>query len=702
VSNTIIKIVASSNTKINDHCKITIMEKMIKIQKTIGFTGIALLISFLLPAFSFSQIEKDTSFLKELIVTGTKTTQSLGNVTQKIEVISDKQIENVISNSRNICDVMQTQPGTSVSALSRNDANWGTYGGIGPKYSTFMLQGLPIDAFIDPMSLDLSAISRIEVQRGPASVLYSNYLSQDFAGNQSPLAGTVNLILKERFDKAATKFSTSFGSYNTLNGQVYHQDISKNIHYFTGINYEMSDYTDYGTKGSWLNMQKNPEYRKTKIFGGATWFSNDDKQKVTLFINKTMHTGDAGRIYRGFDNNYGTINAGYALKLSDKIGLQANMGYRSYDRTWQESNFNIIDSLSSNNGVVQHIIPVDVLLTFKHGKESVLTAGVDYQGADYNTYSDPLVGYNTFGNKSTAMQTGIYMQEEYHIGKLIARGGVRMNYTKNNIELINGGAPGQKSKEWNKVLYSGGLRYNATKAISIFANIGSSFITPGLKSVGGTIQLGDTAHSGQLPNPDLKPESGLGIDGGVDLALPYNLQLSLRGFNISVTDAIIDNVVKQNPSQSQSVNAGKTSSTGVEAELKQKINESLGWFANFTYMKTEIKNQYDADQDGGTVPFSPKMVANAGISYTAPFGLQITPSLNYNDGYYDSSSKTGRKKFTPGALLNAYVAQTIVNKNNCKVTCFGQFYNITNNQYEMPWQFKNTGFSVMGGLRVEF
>ncbi|NTW33338.1 MAG: TonB-dependent receptor [Bacteroidetes bacterium] len=678
------------------------MKKMISPFKTIGNAGLALIAICLTPKFGFSQIVKDTSFLKEVVVTSSKSPQSLGNVTQKIEVLSSTEIESTISANRNICDVMQNQPGVSVSALSRNDANWGTYGGIGPKYSTFMLQGLPIDAFIDPMTLDLSAISRIEVQRGPASVLYSNYLSQDFAGNQSPLAGTVNMILKDKFDKPLTRFITSFGSYNTLNGQFYHQDIAKSIHYYTGINYEMSDYTDYGTKDSWLNMQKNPEYRKTKIFGGATWFSDDEKQKFTLFANKTLHVGDAGRIYRGFDNNYGIINAGYTLNLNKNICLEAHTGYRSYDRTWQESHFNVIDSLSSDNGVVQHIIPVDVLLTLKHGKANVLTTGVDYQGADYYTYSDPLVGYDTYGNKSTAMQTGVYTQEELHFGKLIARGGVRINYTKNNIELINGGAPGQKSKDWNKVLYSGGLRYNATKNISIFANIGSSFVTPGLKSVGGTIQLDDTLHSGQLPSPNLKPEAGLGIDGGIDLALPYNLQLSLRGFNTTVTDAIIDNVVRQTPSQSQSVNAGKTTSAGGEAELKQKIYESLSWFANFTYMKTKISNEYDADQDGGTVPFSPEMVANAGISYTTPFGLKITPSLNYNDGFYDSSSKTGRKKFIPGMLLNAYVSQTIVKNNKSKVICFGQFYNITDNRYEMPWQFINTGFSVMGGLKVEF
>ncbi len=644
----------------------------------------------------------DTIILNEVLITGTKTPRSPGNVTQKIEVITSKQIENTVAANRNISEILQILPGSSVSTLSRNDANWGTYGGIGPKYCTFMLQGLPIDAFVDPMSLDLSAISRIEVQKGPASVLYSNYLSQDFAGNQSPLAGTVNLILKEKFDKPATKFTTSFGSYNTINGQFYHQDIVKNLHYFTGINYEMSNYTDYGIDGSWLNMKKNPEYSKAKIFGGATWFSDNEKQKLTLFVNKTIHTGDAGRVYRGFDHNYSTINVGYSLKLSDKATLQANMGHRNYNRTWQESSFNIIDSLVSNNGVVQNIVPVDVNFTLNHCNNSILTIGADYQGADYYNYSDPLLGYEIYGNKSTALQTGIYLQEEYHIGKLIARAGTRFNFTKNSIALINGGAPGQSSQEWTALLYSGGLKYNASEKLSFFANAGNSFISPGLKSIGGTINLNDTIHSGQLPNPNLKAESGLGYDGGAEIALPFSISLSLRGFYTIIDDAIIDNVVRQNPSQSQSVNAGKTTSTGFELGINQKLTNDFNWFANITYMKTQIFNEFDADQDGGTVPFSPELVVNGGISYTSPFGLQISTYLNYNAGFYDSSSKSSRNKFTPGTTINAYVSQTISKKEKSLVTCFVQLYNITNNRYEMPWQFRNTGFAVTGGLKVEF
>ena len=681
--------------------------KLCLIKKAIRFTCWLTVSLPIAQVMSQELPKKDTvKQLDEVVITASKTPESKGNVTQKIDVVTSEKIQQLVLGSRNIAEAIQYQPGSSVSALSRNDANWGTYAGIGGKYSTYMLGGLPIDAYMDPMTLDLMAIDRIEVQRGPASVLYSNYLSQDFAGNQSPLAGTINLVLKEKIDKTLTSLSTSYGSYNTLNTQVYHQGNYKNVNYFGGISYEMSDYTNYGSENSWLNMQKDPEYKKTKLFTGITWYpAGDNKQKVTLFINKTFHTGDAGRIYRGFDNDYGIINAGYSAELNNKINFQAHMGLRQYNRTWQESNFGVIDTLKSNNGVVQNIIPVDAFFTIKHLKESSLIIGADYQGADYNTWTDPLVGYETYGNKSKAMQSGIYAQEEYRTKGLTVRGGLRYNYIKNNIELVNGGAPGQTSQDWKSLIWSLGAKYNLGNKLSVFANAGNSFLTPGLKSVGGTILLADkgiVGHDGQLPNPDLKPESGLGIDAGFDIKLPLKLNFSVRAFSIAVSDAIIDNVVSQNPSQTQSINAGNSSSTGFEVELKQRLSKAFQWFANYTYMKTKIENNLDKDQDGAAIPFAPFSVVNVGINVSMPFGLKIAPYLNYNDGYYDSSSKTGRKKFTPGALLNLSISQVIAKSNEFKLEIFGQFYNITDNRYEMPWQFKDPGFSGMGGLRATF
>ncbi len=642
---------------------------------------------------------KDTITIDEITVTASKTPQSEGHATQKIDIIRNHEIEKMVSGNRNISEVLMYKPGASISPLSRNDANWGTYGGIGAKYSTYMLHGLPIDAFVDPMSLDLSAIERIEVQRGPASVIYPNYLSQDFAGSQSPLAGTINLVLKERIDQASTSFTTAYGSYNTLSGQFYHQGKAQNLNYYAGASYESSDYTDYGTEDSWLNMQKNPQYDKTKVFLGATWYpAESDKQKFTLFVNKTFHKGDAGRVYRGFDNEYGTLNAGYSIELDTHMTLQANMGIRNYNRSWQESNFGSIDTLKSNNGVDQIIVPLDLSLLVKHGKNNLLILGSDYQGANYSTWSDPLTGYPYYGNISKAWQAGFYVQEEIRINHFTWRAGVRYNLMKNNIDLVDGGAPGEKSKQWNSFLWGTGLKYTFNGGISLFANAGNSFLTPGLKSTGGTIRLSDkgvVGRNGQLPNPNLKPESGLGIDAGSDLSLPANFRISVRGFYLSVTDAIIDNVVSQNPSQTQSINAGKTTSKGIETEVKQTIAPHIHWFANFTLMKTEVK-------DAGTVPFAPEQVANLGIEFSTPYGLSINPYLNHNNGFFDSSHKAARQFFKPGTLINMNLSQALVENENHKVEAFAHFYNLTNNKYEMPWQFRNPGFSMMAGIKTTF
>jgi iron complex outermembrane recepter protein len=667
------------------------------------FTGLFILV--LVPAFP-QEILKDTISMDEVVVTGSKTPQSVGNVTQKIDIIESKEIGNLVSGNRNISEALMYKPGASVSALSRNDANWGTYGGIGPKYSTYMLQGLPIDAFVDPMALDLNAIDRIEVQRGPASVLYPNYLSQDFAGNQSPLAGTVNLILKDRIEKPFTNISAAYGSYNTINGNVFHENQFGDLHIMGSFSIEKSDYTNYGSENSWLNMIDNPQYQKIRFFAGGTYVINSAKnQKIDFFANQTFHTGDAGRPNRGFDHSYTLMHLGYSGDINDVFGLGFKVGYRAYNRSNEEDNYstNKDITLKETDKVKQSIVPADFFLTFKPVDFSKLTMGADFQSATYITKTDSASGAKTEGNDAKASQIGYYLQEELTLDKAVVRGGLRYVSISNDITKLGGIAPIDKNRSWGVLLWNAGIKYKATDNISPFFNIGTSFMSPGLKSIGGTILAADTMSSGQIPNPDLKPEKGTGIDFGADYKISNSISFSARLFYYSITDAIVENSIRNTPttSQSKSVNAGKTIAKGFELELKQRISKSLYWFANYTHFETEIVNKYDADQNGSNVSFVPDNVSNFGLTAWLPWQITVSPYVHFAGKIYDGTSKSGRTQFGSYELVNMNISKSLT-VFNTNFDIFANLYNITDNRFEMPWQFRDPGFSMMAGIRAKF
>ena len=642
--------------------------------------------------------------IDEVVVTASKAPRTPGNVTQSVEIISSEEIDAIVSGNNNLSELLTYQPGISVSVLSRNDANWGASGGLSQKYNTYMVDGLPVDAFVEPQSLPAQAFERIEIQRGPAAVLYPNYLSMDFAGNQSPLTGTTNLILKERIDKALSEIDTYYGSYNTFGGRFYHQQAADKVHFFFGGDYQQSDYTNYGTNPSWLNMIDDPEYQKTKLFLKSTYFLNDKgDHKASIFVSHTNHEGDTGRPNRDFNNEYWTINGAYALPISDSVTTNLKVGYRGYDRIWEEDNYPKSLALASENGVEQHIIPADLSVSFNHLQGALLTAGTDFQHVSYETFSE--VTTKVLGNDATAEQFGLYVQEELPVGDLLFRLGGRYSYTQHDITLLGGSTPDIDEKDWDTFLWSAGARYQLSNKASLYTNVGTSFVAPSLKSVGGTITLADrgvTGKNGQLPNADLDPESGIGYDLGADFKPLDNVKLGVRGFLNLVDDQIITVVTSKTPSQSQDINAGKTTSYGVELSSEYQLEKWLRLFANYTYTDTEIENDNDPDQDGTEVPFVPEHMGNIGVDVKLPYDVTASVFLHLAGSIYDSTSKSGRSEFNGYETLNASLKKRLLDSQAYKVDAYVDLYNLTNNEYEMPWQFQDPGFSAIGGIKVTF
>ena len=181
-----------------------------------------------------------------------------------------------------------------------------------------------------------------------------------------------------------------------------------------------------------------------------------------------------------------------------------------------------------------------------------------------------------------------------------------------------------------------------------------------------------------------------------------NLKVGARGFWNKIDNAIVENVVSQTPSQSMSVNAGQAESYGVEVAVEQVLDPRLYWFANFTYTSTNVQNPVDPDQDGSNVPFVPNYIGNIGLTLRLPYDVMFTPYLQAVGTYYDSTSLSSRRQFGPYEVINIVLQKAWVKKAEYTVSTNVYLNNITDRQYEMPWQFQDPGFNWLVNVELSF
>ncbi|MGV3590151.1 MAG: TonB-dependent receptor plug domain-containing protein [Gammaproteobacteria bacterium] len=640
--------------------------------------------------------------LANIVVTDTKLPQDAGSVTQNIVVLTADILESQPVQFRNAAEFLRPISGQFVNVLSRNDANWGSYGGLGPKYNSWLLDGLPIDSFVEPMSLDPWAFARVEAHKGPASVLYSNYLTMDFAGNTAPLAGTTNLILREHIDVARTRMQAGIGSHDTRTLRLYHQGRQGNLSYFGGLFTETSDYRQYGVPLSWLQTTEDPDYRKRKYYGKVSWQFDREDHTLSLFAHRTDHDGDMGRPNRGFDHEYALWNLVYANRMSAAWHLQFKAGERRYQRRFQNDAWPISVALTGSERTTQRIRPLDFTLGWMHHSDSLLTLGADYQRIDYVTDSRAgTSGVAMRSNDAGATSRSIYIQEKMQFDRLVLRGGLRHNTLEHHYALLGSQLPATHGVDWSDTLWSIGARWNLRDDLSLYANAGSSFMAPAAKQIGGTVA--DAARdSGQLPNPGLRAERGVGRDAGIEWQATSMLSVGLRLFHNDIGSAIVDNAARLSPSQSLAVNTGSAETTGLDLDLSVRMSDALLLYVNSTLTQAELEDPANADQDGVLVPFVPRRVANAGFNLQRPSGLVLSAYYQWVDRYHDSASRLARGNFGNYGVLNLRLLYPLLRSGAQELDLLIDLNNLGGSRHDLPFGFRATGFNGYAALDWRF
>jgi iron complex outermembrane receptor protein len=174
-----------------------------------SFTIILCLVLLLLIPFAPGAQEKEVT-LEGVVVTGTRDVQEIRKIPANVTVITQEEIER--SYAQTTVDLLRNQVGVVVNDLRGTGKNVFMdirgFGEIGPLNIVVLVDGRRVNEIdlsgVDWSQIPLEQIERIEILRGPGSVLYGD----------NAAAGVVHIITKRPQKPLSFETGISGGSYH--------------------------------------------------------------------------------------------------------------------------------------------------------------------------------------------------------------------------------------------------------------------------------------------------------------------------------------------------------------------------------------------------------------------------------------------------------------------------------------------------------
>lgn len=425
-------------------------------------------------------------------------------------------------------------------------------------------------------SFPLESIDKIEIIRGPGSVLYGT----------NAFSGVINIVTKKARKHMTKMISLGYGSFNTRTGDLAYREnfekhdfsIHSSLKYYdtNGWDYEMTDT---------LGVHRSDDAFRD-AFGG---YVRADYKNLTV----SGFSGDTNTVTHGifpqwpFGKHESTrhfLDVGYELPINKNWKTNFNLTYNGF----KNHVFKQATTLDKNRFIdVLYEATVQGEIT----KQMNLVAGITY---------DERSGHLKVGDNSKYGETiqGAYLQMDYkpiHWLKLI--GGIQTNVTE--------------SAEKAKVSPRAGAIFHFNHEYGMKILYGEAFKTP----VASETKLSIPAIVG---NPDLKPET----IRTTDLQVYYNGKngsAALTGYVSTLDDSIRTGVNPDAPPAATFLNNNSSVKyRGIEFEGKAVISSHFDVVGSVSYQYGSENGVYKND-----VSISPRFMANIGGTYSTLNGITI-------------------------------------------------------------------------------
>lgn len=366
--------------------------------------------------------------------------------------------------------------------------------------------------------LSLGDVDRIEIVRGPASVVY---------GSQN-LGGVINIIMKTGRSAPGTLVEGSAGSWGLRQGKVQQGGVENGVDYYVGASAGARDDYHSGEGGTTM---KNTSWERRGATGSLGFQINDNHRLEfnvrTDGIYDAGFRGSAANYYAKDDRTNKSVDASYYGRTSNGMFQWFAQGYVVEDvDNFKWASPNSAGTSLDHNRRELDIAGIRVQPRVRPWEGHELLLGWDWEESTLRSdrYRIGLNGASISqvppqDNNQTDRVSGLYFEDSqtFFDDMLGLRGGLR--YTKGTTTFDwtpNYANQNNTSQDYEAVTYSLGGTLLITKGIVLRAGTSTGFRAPTATELAAeTTNLNGTRTFG---NPDLSPETNEQVEVGANVS----------------------------------------------------------------------------------------------------------------------------------------------------------------------------------------
>jgi vitamin B12 transporter len=493
--------------------------------------------AMLLPA-SYGSAADENIELKEVVVTATRTEKEQKDVTQSITVITADDIKK--SGATTPAEVIERTTGVELYDYgTRGSLNSISIRGASYQQILVLLDGRRMNSASDGgfdmsnLPVLINEIDRIEIVRGPSSALYG----------ADAVGGVVNIITKKAAAEE-TSITGMAGSHGYQALAAAHANKLDKFSYALSAGKEKSD-----------GFRTNSDLDKT-VAGAKFGFELSEDSSLEMsadYLEKQLGVPGSEQfpspLAREWDRNAGG-SLTYRTKFSKELDLRVS-AYENRDRIIYKDPDPAYPQDSKH---VSTTAGAEAQTNWLVNSWNQLTLGVEAK-------EDRLS--STDADEHSASLWAAYLQDELSIGEPLI--------------VVIGGRNDSHSVYGDKISPRVSARYLIDGPGTIIrVSAGKAFRAPTLNDLYWAF---DGFEQG---NPNLKPETSVEYEGGIEQPFGKGNSVKLTAFERKVKD-----LIQWQPDENfiySPVNIGRARISGYEVEVKVVPLERVSWAVNFSYM----------------------------------------------------------------------------------------------------------------------